>query len=59
MNRRAPGSFDGRYFGPVARADVIGRARPVWTNESGDGDYVLLASPADFPIQNTTEGDAQ
>lgn len=59
MNRRAPGSFDGRYFGPVARADVIGRARPVWTNEAGDGDYVLLASPADFPIQNTTEGDAQ
>jgi conjugative transfer signal peptidase TraF len=59
MNRRGPGSFDGRYFGPVARTDVIGRARPVWTDEAGDGDYVLLASPADFPIQNTTEGDAQ
>ena len=59
MNRRAPGSFDGRYFGPVARADVIGRARPVWTNEAGDGDYVLLASPADFPIPNVNDGDAQ
>ena len=59
MNRRAPGSFDGRYFGPVARADVIGRARPVWTDEAGDGDYVLLAPLADFPIPNVTEGDAQ
>ncbi len=59
MNRRAPGSFDGRYFGPVARADVIGRAQPLWTDEAGDGDYVLLAPPADFPIPNTTEGDAQ
>lgn len=26
-----PGSFDGRYFGPADRADVIGRARPLWT----------------------------
>ena len=25
------GSFDGRYFGPSARADVIGRACPLWT----------------------------
>ncbi|WP_236672290.1 S26 family signal peptidase [Croceicoccus sp. YJ47] len=59
MNTRVPGSFDGRYFGPVARADVIGRARPVWTDEAGNGNYVLLASLADFPIPNVTEGDAQ
>lgn len=26
-----PASFDGRYFGPIARADVIGRARRLWT----------------------------
>lgn len=26
-----PGSFDGRYFGPTDRADVIGSARPLWT----------------------------
>jgi type IV secretory pathway protease TraF len=29
----APGSaasFDSRYFGPVTRAQVIGRALPVW-----------------------------
>lgn len=24
-------SFDGRYFGPVARADIIGKAVPLWT----------------------------
>lgn len=24
-------SFDSRYFGPVARAQIIGRAKPVWT----------------------------
>ena len=24
-------SFDSRYFGPVARAQIIGRALPVWT----------------------------
>lgn len=27
----APGSFDGRYFGPTERADVIGRATALWT----------------------------
>lgn len=26
----APGSFDGRYFGPVPRAAVIGKATPLW-----------------------------
>jgi conjugative transfer signal peptidase TraF len=26
----SPGSFDGRYFGPSPRADVIGRARLLW-----------------------------
>ena len=25
-----PDSFDGRYFGPTARRDVIGRATPIW-----------------------------
>ena len=28
---RAPASFDGRYFGPVATAGIIGRALPLWT----------------------------
>jgi len=26
-----PGSFDGRYFGPVRRAAIIGRLAPLWT----------------------------
>ncbi|WEK02153.1 MAG: S26 family signal peptidase [Candidatus Sphingomonas phytovorans] len=25
-----PGSFDGRYFGPTARRDIIGKAYPLW-----------------------------
>ncbi len=25
-----PASFDGRYFGPIARTAVIGKARPLW-----------------------------
>jgi conjugative transfer signal peptidase TraF len=26
----APDSFDGRYFGPVSKGAVIGRATPLW-----------------------------
>lgn len=26
----SPASFDGRYFGPTYRADIIGRATPIW-----------------------------
>jgi len=25
-----PGSFDGRYFGPSDRSEIIGKARPLW-----------------------------
>ena len=28
-----PGSFDGRYFGPLTRDTIIGRAVPIWTRE--------------------------
>lgn len=45
MNRSAPDSFDGRYFGPIARSHVIGRASPVWTDEAGDGEHVWFARP--------------
>lgn len=45
MNRRAPDSFDGRYFGPLPRAQLIGRASPVWTDEAGDGAHVWFARP--------------
>lgn len=45
MNLRAPDSFDGRYFGPLSRDRIIGRARPVWTDEAGDGAHVWFAGP--------------
>lgn len=25
-----PGSFDGRYFGPIGRGGIVGKARPLW-----------------------------
>jgi conjugative transfer signal peptidase TraF len=31
MNPHAADSLDGRYFGPVPRASVLGRAVPLWT----------------------------
>jgi conjugative transfer signal peptidase TraF len=33
MNSRSADSLDGRYFGPLPRFAVIGRAHPVWTKE--------------------------
>lgn len=33
MNRDVPDSLDGRYFGPVPVASIIGRAVPLWTHE--------------------------
>lgn len=37
MNRDIRDSLDGRYFGPLPASSVIGRARPLWTDEGGDG----------------------
>ena len=31
MNRAAD-SFDGRYFGPLQRSSIVGRATPLWTD---------------------------
>jgi conjugative transfer signal peptidase TraF len=31
LNAAAPASFDGRYFGPVSIASIIGKATPLWT----------------------------
>ena len=33
MNWDNPDSYDGRYFGPLPAASIIGRAIPVWTFE--------------------------
>jgi conjugative transfer signal peptidase TraF len=30
MNRQSADSFDGRYFGPLPVASVVGRAKPLW-----------------------------
>lgn len=57
MSPAAPDSFDGRYFGVLHMADVIGRAAPVWTDEAGDGDHVWFADPrAVLPPSSPTEG---
>ena len=39
MNWDVRDSLDGRYFGPVPAASVIGRAVPLWTDEEGVGRY--------------------
>jgi len=31
LNSGAPGSFDGRYFGPSPARDIVGKATPLWT----------------------------
>jgi len=57
MNPAAPGSFDGRYFGPLKLDSVIGRATPVWTDEAGDGHHVWFADPRNNPEPSSpTEG---
>ena len=36
MNPDRPDSLDGRYFGPLDRSTIVGRAEPLWTdNEEG------------------------
>ena len=39
MNWEVRDSLDGRYFGPIPAAFVIGRAVPLWTDEEGVGRY--------------------
>jgi conjugative transfer signal peptidase TraF len=31
MNWDEPDSLDGRYFGPISAAAILGRAQPIWT----------------------------
>ncbi|HEV2605619.1 MAG TPA: S26 family signal peptidase [Microvirga sp.] len=35
MNWDEPASLDGRYFGPIPAASIVGRASPVWVREEG------------------------
>ncbi len=39
MNWDVRDSLDGRYFGPIPKNSIIGRALPLWTDEGGDGRY--------------------
>lgn len=58
MSPAAPDSFDGRYFGVLRMADLIGRAAPVWTDEAGDGRHIWFADPrSNPPTSSPTEGD--
>ena|SRR5690606_23003520 len=43
MNWQVRDSLDGRYFGPIPASSVIGRARPLWTDEEGDGRFIWRA----------------
>lgn len=43
MNFDVADSVDGRYFGPLRRASVIGHALPIWTDEAGDGRFLWRA----------------
>lgn len=58
MSPNAPASFDGRYFGVLRMQNVIGRATPVWTAETGTGARVWFADPrAEQPSNPTNQGD--
>ena len=39
MNWQVDDSLDGRYFGPLPASSIIGLARPLWTDEAGDGRF--------------------
>lgn len=50
MNPSVRDSLDGRYFGPLPRATVIGRATPLYTDARGDGHFVWHGLFADRPM---------
>ena len=43
MNRDAPDSLDGRYFGPLPASIIIGRAEPLWTHEASQSHALRVA----------------
>ena len=44
MNWSVRDSLDGRYFGMLPAATIIGRATPIYTDEDGDGRFVWRAA---------------
>ena len=49
MNTAVSDSMDGRYFGPTSIRAVIGRASPLYTDETADGRFIWRASRARAP----------
>jgi conjugative transfer signal peptidase TraF len=45
MNRTVPDSLDGRYFGSITDAAIIGRAIPLYIGKAGTGHFVAPNSP--------------
>ncbi len=45
MNRAEPRSLDGRYFGPLSVATVIGRATPLWLPSTAEYASRLSSTP--------------
>lgn len=50
MNPAVRDSLDGRYFGLLPRAAVIGRAMPLYTDSHGNGHFVWHGLFADRPM---------
>lgn len=50
MNPAVHDSLDGRYFGQLPRAAVIGRAMPLYTDTHGDGHFVWHSLFAERPM---------
>lgn len=44
MNADVADSVDSRYFGPFRQHAIIGRARPIWTDEAGDSHFQWRAT---------------
>jgi conjugative transfer signal peptidase TraF len=51
MNHKVPDSFDGRYFGLLPAATIIGDLTPLWI-PAGDGDAPTAARPGADPSPN-------
>lgn len=57
MNTAVPDSLDGRYFGPFDKADIVGRAVPIWTDDTGDGRYIWHGFDSHVAIIQTQKGE--
>mgnify|MGYP002780885970 CR=1 FL=1 len=54
MNPAAPASFDGRYFGALPSASLIGRAVPLWTDKASTDRPSMRGAPMTQPLLTTS-----